>query len=102
MNGQAGGQGAYRVYYSNMMCGGGGGGGSHMVLDDQYKEPFKEKSMFSEIATDIKSFIREHRGVIYFVLITLVIDHFFFRGAFKARLHSMIDKMVTKVEEKIQ
>lgn len=95
MNGAAGGSGGW-------VCvgGAGGGGGSNGVV---YMGPkTKEKSMFSEIATDIKSFIGEHRGVIYFVLITLVIDHFFFRGAFKARLHSMIDRMVTKVEEKIK
>lgn len=58
--------------------------------------------MFKEITADIKAFILEHRGVIYFVALALILDHFFFRGAFKARLQSMADRIVTKVEEKIQ
>lgn len=62
----------------------------------------KEKSMFKEVTTDIKSFILEHRGVIYFVVAALIVDHFFFKGAFKARLQAMADKMVSKVEEKIK
>jgi hypothetical protein len=65
------------------------------------KQPEK-KSMFKEITTDIKGFILEHRGVIYFIAFALMVDHFFFRGAFKERLQSMADRIVTKVEEKIQ
>lgn len=65
------------------------------------KQPEK-KSMFKEITTDIKGFLLEHRGVIYFIAAALILDHFFFRGAFKARLQGMADKVVTKVEEKIQ
>lgn len=62
----------------------------------------EKKTMFKEITTDIKSFLLEHRGVIYFIVFALTIDHFFFRGAFKARLQGMADKVVTKVEEKIK
>lgn len=64
------------------------------------KSPEK-KSMFKEIATDIKAFILEHRGVIYFIAFALIVDHFFFKGAFKARLEQMAEKIVAKVEEKI-
>jgi hypothetical protein len=64
--------------------------------------PKKEKSMFKAIACDVKSFILEHRAVIYFIAAALLLDHFFFRGAFKARLQGMADRLVTKVEEKIQ
>jgi hypothetical protein len=64
--------------------------------------PKKEKSMFKSIASDVKSFILEHRAVIYFIAAALLLDHFFFRGAFKARLQGMADRLVTKVEEKIQ
>lgn len=62
----------------------------------------KEKSMFKEVVGDVKSFILEHRGIIYFIVAALLVDHFFFKGAFKARLQGMADKMVTKVEEKIK
>lgn len=63
---------------------------------------YERKSMFKEITTDIKAFLLEHRGAIYFIVFALMLDHFFFKGAFKARLQSMADKVVTKVEEKIK
>lgn len=62
----------------------------------------KEKSMFKEIVADMRSFILEHRSVIYFLAFALMVDHFVFRGAFKARLQGCVDRMITKVEEKIQ
>lgn len=65
------------------------------------KQPEK-KSMFKEITADVKGFILEHRGVIYFIAFALIFDHFIFRGAFKARLQSMAERIVAKVEEKIK
>lgn len=62
----------------------------------------KEKSMFKEVVGDVKGFVLEHRSVIYFIVAALMIDHFFFKGAFKMRLQGMADKVVTKVEEKIK
>lgn len=57
--------------------------------------------MFREITGDVKTFIVEHRSIIYFVAAALIIDHFVFRGAFKARLQAMAEKIVARVEEKI-
>lgn len=65
-------------------------------------KPPEKKSMFKEITTDIKAFVLEHRGVIYFIAFALILDHVFFRGAFKSRLQGMADRLVAKVEEKIQ
>lgn len=62
----------------------------------------KEKSMFKEVVGDVKGFVLEHRSIIYFIVAALMVDHFFFKGAFKARLQGMADKVVTKVEEKIK
>lgn len=62
----------------------------------------KEKSMFKEITSDVRGFILEHRSIIYFLVFALLIDHLIFRGVFKARLESMVDKMVAKVEDKIK
>ena len=78
------------------------GGSAQSSCIPQSVKLTKEKSMFKEVVADIKGFILEHRGIIYFVVIALVVDHFFFNGAFKARLQAMADKMVTKVEEKIK
>ena len=64
-------------------------------------KPKKELSMFSEVARDVKSFLLEHRGVIYFIAIALIVDHLFFKDAFRHRLQAMADKMVQRVEDKI-
>lgn len=64
--------------------------------------PRKERTMFQEIKSDVKSFILEHRGIIYFVCAALLIDHLFFKGAFKARLQLMCEKLIAKVEDKIK
>lgn len=75
------------------------------AVDHGYSAPQakeKGKSMFKEVTTDIKNFILEHRGIIYFIVAALVVDNLFFKGAFKARLQAMADRVVTKVEEKIQ
>mgnify|MGYP003394930623 FL=1 len=57
--------------------------------------------MFQEIKNDVTTFLKANRGVIYFVVIALLVDHFVFKGAFKARLQKMADGLVTKVEQKI-
>ena len=61
----------------------------------------KGKSVFSEIAKDVKSFVIEHRGTLYFIAIALVLDHLLFKDAFRHRLQGMADKVITKVEAKI-
>jgi hypothetical protein len=63
--------------------------------------PRKEKSVFNVIATDVKSFVVEHRSILYFVVIALIVDHLLFRGVFKARLQAMLESMISKVEEKV-
>lgn len=60
-----------------------------------------EGSLFTEIATDVKSFILQHRATLYFIALALIIDHLLFKDAFRHRLQGMCDKIITKVEEKI-
>lgn len=57
--------------------------------------------MFTEIAKDVKGFILEYRAVLYFLAVALLVDHFVFRGAFRARLQGCCDKVIAKVESKI-
>lgn len=57
--------------------------------------------MIQEMAGDIKKFVRENKSLIYFVVLALIVDHVFFKGAFKERLQKMAEKMVAKVEDKI-
>lgn len=57
--------------------------------------------MFQEVKNDVTTFIKEHRGVIYFVALTLLIDHLIFKGVFKARLQNMMESLISKVESKV-
>jgi len=61
----------------------------------------KGKSVFSEIAKDVKTFVIEHRGTLYFLAIALVLDHLLFKDAFRNRLQGMVEKVIVKVEQKI-
>ena len=57
--------------------------------------------MFSAIADDIKKFVLEYRGILYFLALALIVDHLLFKDVFRERLTSIIDKIVAKVEEKV-
>jgi len=57
--------------------------------------------LFTEIARDVKSFVLEHRSTLYFLAIALIVDHLLFKDAFRHRLQSIVDKIITKVEDKV-
>lgn len=61
----------------------------------------KGKGVFSQISNDVKTFIIEHRSIIYFVAAAILIDHFLFKGAFRERLQSVADRLVKRVEDKV-
>lgn len=61
----------------------------------------KEGNMLSEVAKDMRGFVKEHKSMIYWVLVLFMLDHFFFQGSFKAKLKSMMDNLVGKIESKI-
>lgn len=65
-------------------------------------KPKQETNMISEVSKDMKAFIKEHKSAIYWVAILMLCDHFFFHGAFKEKLREMMNKMIGKVEDKIQ
>lgn len=58
--------------------------------------------MLSEIGTDLKGFIRENRNIIFWLAFAFLIDHFFFQGAFRERLHNAVNKLIGKVEKQIE
>lgn len=64
------------------------------------KKP-KETNMITEVAKDAKAFIKEHKSAIYWTVMLLIIDHFFFHGAFKEKLKATMQKLVGKVESKV-
>ena len=59
------------------------------------------KGIMKTILDDMKAFITEHRKVIYFVVILLIIDRFFLRRAMENRLKALAEKLLGKVEDKL-
>lgn len=57
--------------------------------------------MFSEIAKDIKTFILEHRYIIYFIALALLVDHLLFKDVFRVRLQAIVEGIIKKVENKV-
>ena len=50
---------------------------------------------------DLKSFIKEHRNIIYIVLAILLIDRFFLGGKLTERIKAMVEKMLGGIEKKL-
>lgn len=61
----------------------------------------EKKSMLKEVSNDIRNMIRENKSIIYTILFLLILDKFFFNGAFKAKLSDVMHKLVGKVETKL-
>lgn len=59
------------------------------------------KNMFNQITSDAKKFVSENREVIYVVIGIALLDQVLFGGAFRKRLESLINGLLTKAEEKI-
>lgn len=57
-----------------------------------------ENSMLKTVSADLKGFIAEHKSTIYTVAALFLMDHIFFQGAFRERLHGIMNKMLGKVE----
>lgn len=58
------------------------------------------KRMLTEVTTDLKGYVRANKDLIYTVLFVLVVDHFFFAGAFRERVRGLIDGFLRRAEEK--
>ena len=59
------------------------------------------KGTMKTIIDDIKAFVAEHRKIIYFVLILLIIDRFFLKRALENRIRAMAEKLLGTVENKL-
>lgn len=67
----------------------------------QQLKPKKEITMLKEIKNDMRSFLTEHKSIIYSLFLFYVLDKFIFDGKFTQRLHTMANNMVSNIEHKI-
>lgn len=56
--------------------------------------------MISEVTTDLKGYIKANKDLIYTVLFVLIADHFFFNGAFRERVRSLVDRFLRRAEDR--
>ncbi len=63
--------------------------------------PIGASSMLKSVGNDLKAFITEHKSVIYWIAVALLADHVFFGGAFREKLHGLMNKLLGKVEAQI-
>lgn len=69
---------------------------------DAIKKLNGESKLIKEPLNDLKQFVQEHKNTIYIISFALLLDHFVFNGAFRARLKSMVDSMLSKVEKSLK
>lgn len=61
----------------------------------------ESKGIFASMKDGVAEFFHDNRTMISWLALIFVVDHFFFKGAFRDRLHKMVENMIGKIEEKI-
>lgn len=67
----------------------------------QEHKNIKEPSMLGTVSKDLKSFILEHKLTIYWIAVLLLVDHFFFNGAYRQKINGIMHKLIGKVEDTV-
>lgn len=65
------------------------------------RKNIKEPSMLGTVSKDLKSFILEHKSTIYWIAVLLLVDHFFFNGAYRQKINGIMHKLIGKVEDTV-
>jgi hypothetical protein len=76
---------------------------SDPVDRDQAMEDLVEatKNMNNTVTSDIKNFIKEHRQIIYWVVLALIVDHVFLNGQLRAKIKNIIQSLLNKAEASV-
>lgn len=70
-------------------------------LPKNLNENKKEKSKMSEMLSDVKNYVREHRSVIYTVVLIVLADHFLLGGKLRHKLEALLNGALDKAQEKL-
>lgn len=71
-----------------------------IVISSDLK-PKKKEGYMKELITDAKGFIKEHKSLFYWIALIALADHFIFEGTFRDKLKSIVQKMIGKLEAKV-
>ena len=58
-------------------------------------------NMNNTVTSDIKNFIKEHRQIIYWVVLALIVDHVFLNGQLTTKIKNIIQGLLNKAEASI-
>ena len=61
----------------------------------------KNTIMNNTVTNDIKNFIKEHRQIIYWVVLALIVDHVFLNGQLTTKIKNIIHSLLNKAESSI-
>lgn len=61
----------------------------------------KNNNMNNTVTNDIKNFIKEHRQIIYWVVLALIVDHVFLNGQLTTKIKNIIQSLLNKAEASI-
>lgn len=59
-------------------------------------------NVLKEIGSDVKTFVKDNRQVIYTMAFVLLVDHLVFGGAFRDKLKELVNKLIGKVEKQLE
>jgi hypothetical protein len=59
------------------------------------------KNMNNTVTSDIKNFIKEHRQIVYWVVLALIVDHVFLNGQLRSKIKNIIQGLLNKAEASI-
>jgi hypothetical protein len=59
------------------------------------------KNMNNTVTSDIKNFVKEHRQIIYWVVLALIVDHVFLNGQLRSKIKNIIQGLLNKAEASI-
>lgn len=62
----------------------------------------KKGSIMQKLFNDLRAFVSENRNVFYWAALIVLLDHFFFKGAFRDKLSGLMNKLIEKVEGMIK
>lgn len=60
-----------------------------------------KKSLMNTFVSDIKEFVKEHRTIIYSVVVILLVDHFFLGNKLTNRIKGIVENLLCGVERKV-
>ena len=64
------------------------------------KQPNKKGG--SKMLNSVKQYFENHRDILMSIAVALLVDHFFFEGAFRDKIKNLVDGLINRAEKKLE